>query len=283
MAERGRPCVPLYQVDAFTDEPFRGNPAAVCILEDELDEGTMQAIAAENNLSETAFVRPVGGAPVVEADEFHLRWFTPVTEVPLCGHATLATSAVLFDVLGFPGDELRFRSLSGPLLARRHPEGILLDFPGDQVVPMEPPTGFLKALGVVDPLDVLFARRGKDLLVRVPSARDVLGLSPDFRAMVETTRGTDVNGAMVTAEGEPPYDFVSRFFAPWWGIDEDPVTGAAHTVLAPYWAERLGKKSMRAHQASRRGGDLRVELTGEGRVHLVGNAVIVLEGTMFLG
>lgn len=272
----------MYQVDAFTDEPFRGNPAAVCILEEELDDGTLQAIAAENNLSETAFVRPVRGGPPSEADEFHLRWFTPVVEVPLCGHATLATSAVLFDVVGYPRDELHFRSLSGPLVARRHTGGILLDFPVDQLVPIEPPEGFLEALGVADPVEFMFAERGKDMLVRVPTPSSVRELRPDFRRMVDMTRGTDMNGAIVTAKGEPPYDFVSRFFAPWWGIDEDPVTGAAHTVLAPYWGERLGKAVMRAHQASRRGGDLTVELADNNRVHLVGRAVMVMEGTMFL-
>ncbi len=283
MIGRGRSSVPVYQVDAFTDVPFRGNPAAVCILENELDDGTLQAIAAENNLSETAFVRPVGGGPIVEATEFHLRWFTPAAEVPLCGHATLATAAVLFETFGYPGDELRFRSLSGPLVARRHPEGILLDFPADEVVPIEPPAGFLQALGVDDPREVMFAVQLKDVLVQVGSVSQVRGVRPDFRAMVEAARGTDINGAIVTAEGEPPYDFVSRFFAPWWGVDEDPVTGAAHTVLTPYWANRLGKRTMRAYQASKRGGDLRVELADAGRVHLIGKAVITMEGRMYVG
>jgi PhzF family phenazine biosynthesis protein len=279
VAEKGRR-IPLYQVDAFTDAPFRGNPAAVCLMEGEMDDRTLQAIAAENNLSETAFLWAEGGGHFEEAVGFHLRWFTPTNEVPLCGHATLATSAVLFDALGYPRDEIAFRSLSGPLTAKRHPEGTLLDFPADEVAPIEPPQGLLKAMGIDEAEEVLYTDRGKDVLVRVTDEAVVRGLDPDFRAMMGSTRGTDINGAMVTAEGEPPYDFVSRFFAPWWGIDEDPVTGAAHTILAPYWAERLGKRRMRAHQASRRGGDMTVEMAEGGRVHLIGRAVIVIEGTL---
>jgi PhzF family phenazine biosynthesis protein len=275
--------IPLYLVDAFTDKPFRGNPAAVCLMEDEMDDHTLQAIAAENNLSETAFLWAAGGGHLRDAEEFHLRWFTPVNEVPLCGHATLATSAVLFDALEYPGDVIAFRTLSGRLQAERHPDGILLDFPADEVAPFDPPAGLLEAMGVDDAVEVLYTDRGKDVLVRLASAAAVRNLDPDFRAMVESTRGTDINGAMVTAEGEPPYDFVSRFFAPWWGIDEDPVTGAAHTILAPYWAERLGRRVMRAHQASNRGGDLTVEVVEGGRVHLIGRAVIVMEGTLFPG
>lgn len=273
----------MYQVDAFTDRPFRGNPAAVCLMDRRVDDAVLQAIAAENNLSETAFLWTEGGVAFEDADRFHLRWFTPTVEVPLCGHATLATSAVLFWVLGYPRDEARFRSLSGELVARRHPEGILLDFPADNVRPLEPPAGLLEAMGIDDAVEVLFAERGRDILVRVSSEATVRGLQPDPRGMVLTTRGMDVNGAMVTAEGAPPYDFVSRFFAPWLGIDEDPVTGAAHTVLTPFWAERLGRGTMRAHQASARGGDLTVVLAEGGRVHLIGKAVIVIEGKFFLG
>jgi PhzF family phenazine biosynthesis protein len=274
--------IPLYQVDAFTDTPFRGNPAAVCLMEEEADDATLQAIAAENNLSETAFLWAEGGGGFEEAGSYHLRWFTPAAEVPLCGHATLATSTVLFDALSYPRDEISFRSLSGPLTARRRPDGVLLDFPADEVEPLDPPAGLMEALGVADAREVMYARRLGDVLVRLPSAEAVRGLDPDFRGMLEATRGTDINGAIATAGGEPPYDFVSRFFAPWWGVDEDPVTGAAHTVLAPFWAERLGKRVMRAHQASRRGGDLTVEVAEGGRVHLIGKAVIVIEGTLVL-
>lgn len=279
----GRGDIPIFQVDAFTSEPFRGNPAAVCLMEREMDDRTLQAIAAENNLSETAFLWAEGGGTFEGADRFHLRWFTPAVEVPLCGHATLGTSAVLFDVVGYPRDEIRFRSLSGELVARRHPEGILLDFPSDSVRPLEPPAGLLDAMGINEAMEVHFAERGRDIMVRVASESTVRGLRPDFRAMVEATRGMDVNGAMVTAEGTTPYDFVSRFFAPWLGVDEDPVTGAAHTVLTPFWAGVLGKEEMRAFQASRRGGELLVRDAGGGRVHLIGQAVIVLKGRLFLG
>lgn len=272
----------MFQVDAFTDEPFRGNPAAVCLMEEEVGDALLQAIAAENNLSETAFLWPVGGGAFEEADEFHLRWFTPVKEVPLCGHATLATSAVIFDVLRYPREEVHFTSLSGILIAKRHEQGILLDFPVDEVVPIDPPSGLLRAMGILDSVESFYAKRGKDVLVRVHSPETVRGLDPDFRAMVEATAETDVNGTIVTAEGISPIDFISRFFAPWWGINEDPVTGAAHTVLTPFWAERLGKNVMRAYQASKRGGDLTVQLKEGGRVHLIGKAVIVLEGMMWV-
>lgn len=274
--------IPIYQVDAFTDEPFRGNPAAVCLMEEQVADATLQAIAAENNLSETAFVWAEGGVPFEDADGFHLRWFTPTVEVPLCGHATLGTSAVLFDAVGYPGDEIRYRSLSGTLIAKRHDDGILLDLPADEVEPFKPPKGYLDALGTGDVVDTLYAKRGKDIMVRVPGPDAVRGLRPDFSSMVAATGDLDVSGTIVTSEGEPPYDFISRFFAPWLGIDEDPVTGAAHTVLTPYWSKELGKRVMRAHQASRRGGDLTVELAEGERVHLIGKAVIVIEGTMFL-
>jgi PhzF family phenazine biosynthesis protein len=280
MSMEGSKRVRMYQVDAFTDVPFRGNPAAVCLMEEDLDDAVLQAIAAENNLSETAFVWPAGGGPHLEANEFQIRWFTPTVEVPLCGHATLATSAVLFDAIGYPREEIRYHSLSGPLTAKRHIEGILLDFPADEVAPIEPPEGLIEAMGMDDVEESFFAKRGKDFMLLVDSPDTVRRMRPAFGAMVRSTAGMDVNGAMVTSRGEPPVDFISRFFAPWLGIDEDPVTGAAHTVLTPYWAGRLGKKVMRAHQASSRGGDLTVELTEEGRVHLIGEAVIVLEGTM---
>ena len=271
----------MFQVDAFTEEPFKGNPAAVCLMEEEHDDATLQAIAAENNLPETAFVSTVGGGPFETADEFHLRWFTPTVEVPLCGHATLATSAVLFDALGYPRDEVRYRTLSGTLAAKRREDGILLDFPADEVVPFEPPGGLLEAMGIDEMVEARYAKRGKDIMIRVSSPVKVRGLDPDFRSMVASTKGIDVNGTMVTSEGEPPYDFISRFFAPWLGIDEDPVTGAAHTVLTPYWSSRLEKRVMRAHQASRRGGDLTVEMAEGGRVHLIGRAVIMIEGNLF--
>jgi PhzF family phenazine biosynthesis protein len=251
----------MFQVDAFTDEPFRGNPAAVCLMDEEMDDRMLQAIAAENNLSETAFVWATGGGRFADAEEFHLRWFTPTVEVPLCGHATLATSAVLFDAVGYPHDIIRYRSLSGELKARRHEDGILLDFPADEVAPFDPPAGLLEAMGLDRMVGALYAKRGKDIVIHVDSPGVVRGLTPDFPRMLASTKGLDVNGTMVTSQGEPPLDFVSRFFAPWLGIDEDPVTGAAHTVLTPYWAERLGKKVMRAHQASKRGVDLTGRLT----------------------
>ena len=172
--------------------------------------------------------------------------------------------------------------MSGTLVAKRREDGILLDFPADEVVPFEPPEGLLEAMGIEEMVEARYAERGKDIMIRVPSPGMIRGLDPDFRNMVTSTEGIEVSGTMVTSEGEPPYDFISRFFAPWLGIDEDPVTGAAHTVLTPYWSGLLEKRVMRAHQASRRGGDLTVEMAEGGRVHLIGRSVIMFEGNLFL-
>jgi PhzF family phenazine biosynthesis protein len=253
--------LPIHQIDAFASAVFRGNPAAVCPLERWLPDATMQAIALENNLSETASV-------VREGDGFRIRWFTPVNEVPLCGHATLASAFVLFEQHG--GDRLLFQSQSGPLSVRRSGDVLTLDFPvlplGDYTGPREA----IDALGVA-PDEVhgrehlLFAVYRDDRVVRE--------LRPDFarlgkfdlRALV-TARGTDV-------------DFVSRFFAPSEGIDEDPVTGSAHCSLIPYWSQRLGKTTLRARQVSLRGGELDCAIAGD-RVSIGGRAVRYLEGTI---
>jgi PhzF family phenazine biosynthesis protein len=280
--DQSKTSIPFYQVDAFSDEAFRGNPAAVCLVDEAFDDDLMQTIAAENNLSETAFLSTVGGAVFLDADEFHLRWFTPTVEVPLCGHATLATSAVLFHELGYPRDEICFRSLSGRLVARRHPDGILLDFPADTIEPFDLPEGLLHAMGLAVVEETYFAKRGRDIMLRVDDPKVVKGLKPDFQGMVAATGGLDVNGAVVTSLADRPYDFISRFFAPWLGINEDPVTGAAHTVLTPYWSQELGKKRMRAYQASNRGGKLTVEVAPEDRVYLIGEATIVIKGMLLL-
>lgn len=269
--------IPVFQVDAFTAEPFKGNPAAVCLLESPLEDDVMQAIAAEMNLSETAFVSSVEQRSFAESVEFLLRWFTPKVEVPLCGHATLATSKVLFDVMGLPSDQISFHTQSGMLVARKKEDLIMLDFPADDPIPWDVPEKLLEAMGVDEHEDVAYSRRGKDVLVRVEGPFDVKRLDPDFQAMLGSTH-MEVNGAIVTARGDPPHDFVSRFFAPWLGVNEDPVTGAAHTVLGPYWSRILGKKKMRAFQASTRGGELDVHMASNDRVHLYGKAVIVMSG-----
>ncbi|MBI2393316.1 MAG: PhzF family phenazine biosynthesis protein [Deltaproteobacteria bacterium] len=259
--------LPLHQVDAFASEIFRGNPAAVCPLEAWLPDETMQAIAMENNLSETAFF-------VREGDAHRIRWFTPVSEVPLCGHATLASAWVLFHALGAPGDEVRLVSKSGPLSVRRRGELLVLDFP---VLPLDRCSAPFGANGAAidaigsPPVEVhgreglLFAVYGDEAQVRA--------LTPDFPVLARA----DLR-VIVTAPGSD-VDFVSRFFAPSEGIDEDPVTGSAHCTLIPYWAERLGKTTLRARQVSRRGGELECALVGD-RVHIGGRAVRYLEGTI---
>lgn len=279
----GKKEILTYQVDAFTSELFKGNPAAVCILHDTLKDQTLQAIAAEMNLSETAFLRPFGGKPIKETKVFSLRWFTPTVEVPLCGHATLAASAVLFRGVNVLSDELTYRTKSGNLTARKEKEGICLDFPMDAPIEIAPPQELIQATGVEDFKNVAYGKNMESLLIHLHGEKDVRNLKPNFELMRSLDSGKEkIEGVIVTASGKAPFDFVSRFFAPWIGIDEDPVTGAAHTVLAPYWSKILKKKVMRAYQASLRGGELIVRVKSGDRVELIGNAVMVFKGTLYL-
>lgn len=244
-------------VDAFTDRPFAGNPAAVCRLSGPTDEVWMKNLAREMNLSETAFLIPDG-------DSYQIRWLTPAVEVDLCGHATLASAHVLF---GEGSESLRFSSRSGPLTATRLPDGwIRLDFPATVPEQCPSPEGLLEALGCAA---VWVGRSRFDYLVEVDSETTVRALKPDHSRLAKL----EVRGIMVTARGAD-YDFVSRFFAPGAGVAEDPVTGSAHCSLTPYWAGKLGKDRMLAFQASPRGGVVRVELAGD-RVYLEGQAVTV--------
>lgn len=252
----------LYQVDAFTDQLFSGNPAAVVPLESWLADDVMQSIAAENNLAETAFF-------VEEEGGFHLRWFTPRIEVDLCGHATLATAHVLFEHLKYKGQQLTFTSRSGPLYVTRTENGYRMDFPADRAEGIAPPELLVKGLGAI-PLEVL---RGKeDYMAVFPDEAAIRKLNPDFRSL----KGLKTRGVITTAPGNE-VDFVSRCFFPAAGIDEDPVTGSAHTVMTPYWSETLQKKRFIAQQLSERGGTVRCTLQGD-RVLLEGQAVSYLEG-----
>jgi PhzF family phenazine biosynthesis protein len=248
-------------VDAFTSRRFGGNPAGVCPLDRWLEDETLQSIAAENHLAETAFLVPRG-------DEFDLRWFTPTVEMDLCGHATLASAWALFHLRGNPREALTFHTKSGALTVTRDGKRLVLDFPSRPATPCAPPPELVPALGVT-PLEVL---RANDLLCVLESEAAVRAVSPDIRALARI----DTRGVIVTAPGTDA-DFVSRFFAPAVGVDEDPVTGSAHCTLVPYWAARLGKNHMFARQVSRRGGELWCEARGE-RVALAGRAVLYLEG-----
>ncbi|UCC33972.1 MAG: PhzF family phenazine biosynthesis protein [Candidatus Bathyarchaeota archaeon] len=274
--------IPIYQVDAFADDAFRGNPAAVCILRDELKGETMQKIAAEMNLSETAFVKSLEEKPLQDARLFSLRWFTPKVEVSLCGHATLATAAVLFRETELDAREVQFRTRGGNLKARKDEQGICLNFPSDNPTSIEPPKPLLRAVGTQGVLDAQYAKKMKFLLIHLPSEKAVRDLSPDFGLMESAGAESGIEGVIVTTEGSPPYDFISRFFAPWVGIDEDPVTGAAHTVLGPYWSRRLDRRELKAYQASTRGGILSVKVKDDDTVDLIGNAVIILKGKLYL-
>ena len=254
-----------YQVDAFASKVFEGNPAAVCPLDAWLEDSMLQSIAAENNLSETAFLVPAERG-------YHLRWFTPLAEVKLCGHATLATAYVLFDLHGHEEDEIRFETLSGELLARRDGERFVLDFPACPPAPCQTPAALLEGLGKV-PVEVLAA---DDYVAVYENEDDIRALAPDLAKLATLDR----RGVCVTAPGRE-VDFVSRFFAPKVGIPEDPVTGSAHCTLAPYWQTKLGKDSFAARQLSRRGGSLTCEVAGD-RVRLGGGVVAFMEAEIFI-
>lgn len=271
---------PLFTVDAFAAKPFGGNPASVCLLDRELPEHLMQAIAAEMNHSETAFARPLDGSPE-SATQFSLRWFTPEVEVPLCGHATMATSAVILHELENPALEIRFDTKSGALTARREDTRIVLDFPAEEVRPASADRALRDALGTDEPVYAGYARMDRNLLLHLGSEDQLRALAPDFALLRKARKDEPFLGVIVTAEGSDGYDFVSRYFAPWVGIDEDPVTGAAHCALAPYWSQVTGKTEMRAYQASARGGDVMVRLQGD-RVELLGQAVVMTAGSLRL-
>ena len=260
----------IWQVDAFANEAFKGNPAGVCVLNGPAPEGWMQNVAMELNLPETAFVWPEG-----LGSDMRIRWFNPQSEVELCGHATLAAAHVLFEQGGFgPESEICFLSLSGELAARRLAGGWLeLDFPATPPEEGPPPEGLAEAVGM-EPVWAGMSRF--DCLLLADSAARVRSLQPDFTALLDV----DARGVIVTApSGEPGLDFISRYFSPTLGINEDPVTGRAHCCLAPFWAERLGRRRMVGYQASPRGGTVRLRL-GRSRVYMAGQAVTVLKSEM---
>nr|AIA17159.1 Phenazine biosynthesis-like protein [uncultured bacterium] len=256
----------IYQVDAFTKEVFKGNPAAVCPLEEWLPEETMQRIALENNLAETAFF-------VKKGDVYEIRWFTPLTEIDLCGHATLASGFVLFELLKAEDSLVKFHShKSGELTVEKQGERLILDFPSRPVEPTDAPDGLTEALGKT-PKEVF---KGRDYFLVYESEQEILSITPNFSKLLEV----GAHGYIVTAKGDSA-DFVSRFFAPEVGVPEDPVTGSAHCNLIPFWAEKLGKTELFARQVSARGGELFCELKGE-RVKIGGSAALYMKGEIYV-
>lgn len=251
----------IYQIDAFTDKVFAGNPAAVCPLDSWLADEDLQAIAAENNLSETAFYVP-------NEQKFHLRWFTPKAEVDLCGHATLATAFVIFHFTDYAGDTVKFDTRSGELAVTKSGKWLVMNFPSQPPTPCARPQLLVEGLGKT-PAEVLSS---EDYMAVFEHERDVITLQPNFDALSKL----DLRGIIVTAKGSD-VDFVSRFFAPRYGINEDPVTGSAHCALTPYWAAKLDKTKLCARQVSQRGGYIECELKGS-RVVLSGKAIKYMDG-----
>ena len=255
----------IYQVDAFTNKAFAGNPAAVVPLSSWLPAETMLNIAAENNLAETAFF-------VKNNDCYDLRWFTPTVEMDLCGHATLASAYVLYELLGETADVLKFHTKSGQLTVQKNGDRLILDFPSRPAAPVAVPDGLIEAIGK-PPKEVL---KSRDYLMVYGSEKEILEIKPNFAALLEIP----AHAVIVTAKGSN-CDFVSRFFAPEVGVFEDPVTGSAHCTLIPYWAEKLGKNLLFARQLSSRGGELFCELVGD-RVKIGGNAVLYMKGEIYV-
>ena len=258
---------PIFQIDAFTTRRFHGNPAAVMPLDKFPEDAVMQAIAAENNLAETAFLVPDG-------PHYRIRWFTPTTEVPLCGHATLASAATVMERLEPERNEVIFQSASGPLAVKRAGNGYVMDFPARPSKKIATPRELAKALGIA-PVEV-YADPFNFMAV-LKNASEVRELKPDLAAIARIDRG----GVIVTALGEAGYDFVSRYFAPAKGVPEDSVTGGAHCMLTPYWAARLDKTEMRAYQASERGGEMICRLVGN-RVEMEGSCVFFMQGEVLI-
>jgi len=258
--------LPLFQVDAFAEDLFQGNPAAIIPLNEWLEGSLMQSIAMENNLSETAFFVPTNLG-------FEIRWFTPAAEVNLCGHATLAAAHVIFEEASYPKDEVAFGSRSGILHVRKTKDLLQLDFPANQLSSIDAPNLIIKALGK---LPVACYKGKTDYLLLYNEEEEIREMNPNFSNLAKT----DARAVIVTAPGKE-VDFVSRFFAPATGVDEDPVTGSAHTFLVPFWAQKLGKTEFRARQLSKRGGELRCTLQGN-RVLIAGKTKTYLRGEIFI-
>lgn len=262
---------PIYQIDAFTNKLFAGNPAAIIPLTQWIDDGLMQQIAMENNLSETAFLVPT----TEHFSDYELRWFTPEVEIDLCGHATLAAAWVVFNYLDHSKPEVTFATKSGKLVVEKRADVYVMDFPSRPPSPVaDPPSGLAAMLGVTE---IVSVSKYRDLLVLLKDEEAVRGANPDFAAMKAS--GEKI---IITAPGSGDVDFVSRFFAPAAGVNEDPVTGSAHSQLIPFWAEKIGKKKLFAKQLSQRGGEIWCGLWGD-RVSMAGQCVFFMKGEIVVG
>jgi len=271
--------IEIYQVDSFTKEMFKGNPAMVCILDKYIDSSTMQNIAFEVNLSETAFLVPKVN------NEYEIRWFTPQNEVNLCGHATLAASKVLFNIKKIPYDEIVYHSKSGILKSKIDVKGITLDFPIDKVIyeSKEQYRELLDAMGINEFEDIFKGESTRKLVIRLKNKEEVMSLKPKFEKMREFI-ANDIKGVGITAKHDnDKYDFVTRYFNPWVGVNEDSVTGSVHTLLAKYWGEVLNKRELKAYQLSKRGGNMLLRIIDEKRLEIIGDACIVFTGKLNLG
>ena len=263
-----------FQVDAFTDRPFGGNPAAVCFMSTSHKEDFYFSIVKEMNLlSEMSIVEKI------EEGNYKIRWFSQVKEVPLCGHATLATAHIIFNHMGYQGSEIVFQSKSGPLYAEKTTEGIRMDFPQNKPYSVDPPLEALSSLGINKWVNVVYSDTNQKLVVHLENERLVLAVKPDFDKLLAADNPLGWRGVVVTSRGSGKYDYVARYFAPLMGVNEDPVTGSAQTVLAPYWGDILAKRKLWGYQASERGGSFYVELI-DNRVKLTGQAVTILGGKL---
>jgi PhzF family phenazine biosynthesis protein len=274
--------IKFYQVDAFTNESFKGNPAGVCVLEELIEEKYMQLIAKEMNLSETAFVQSLDGNPINQTNVFSLRWFTPKYEVDLCGHATIATSEILFNNLGIKNEQIIYETKSGRLIAHRRKEGIALDFPLDEALNINLPYELLEAIGIQSYENAIIGKNTKKLVIHLKTVGEVLKVAPDFEKMKDLRFEMDIKGVGVTCVGNEKCDFISRYFNPWAGVNEDPVTGSVHTLLVAYWGKLLNKNEMKAYQASWRGGEIILSILPDKRVELIGHAIVVLKGQLLI-
>lgn len=274
--------IKIYQVDAFTSESFKGNPAAICILEDDISDELMKNIAQEMNLSETAFVKHLKNSNIGKGNLFSLRWFTPEVEVDLCGHATIATSKVLFDEFNIKEQYIKYETKSGLLTSKKKDEKISLDFPIDKALDFNLTQDILDAMGIRSYSKAIIGEKTRKLVIEVKDKENIINLKPNFEILKSLKFKSDVKGIGVTCRGNEKYDFISRYFNPWAGINEDLVTGSVHTLLANYWSNKLNKMDMNAYQASNRSGEISLKLLENDRVKLSGETVIVLRGELYL-